>query len=344
MKRLFSKIGMKAIRLNQPEVVLAYTTDWHLSDVPPGRRAATYASEVLGKIRFAGEVAHRYGGVTICGGDVFHSKNARSSGNTFALANRLIDDLRKHPLGRVFGCHGNHDLWMDSTASIPAQPLGNLIAAGVFEDLSGGSIIFENQDASVRVQVDAFPYADDMVTLERVLNSPPREEGVTSRIILMHQYGNPGSQGSLFGHPTIGYDQMAACDYDLALWGHDHSRAEMVKVGNCTHVRYGSLSRASIAQDEVDRPVALALVTFTSQGRFTVEEINVPVRPLEIAFTQANREVERVQQSEEVERFFKEMDVAVETIESTDPRDTLRQFCPVGEPAVYDLAVELCGL
>ena len=336
---------MKIIRLDKPEVVLAYTTDWHLTDVPPGRRTATYATEILGKIRFAGEIAHRHGGVSLCGGDVFHAKNARSSGNTFALANRLIDDLRQHPLGKVFGTHGNHDLWMDATASIPAQPLGNLIAAGVFEDLSTGSVIFENNDGSIRVQVDAFPYADDMITLDRVLNAAPREPDVTSRVILMHQYGNPGGQGSLFGHPTIGYDQMAACDYDLALWGHDHSRAETVKAGNCLHVRLGSLSRASIAQDEVDRPVAIALLEFNADG-FDFVEIEVPVKPLEIAFTQANREVEHVQKSEEVVRFLQEMDAAMQTIETTDQRETMRQVwltLEAPDPKLFDLSVELCG-
>ena len=333
---------MKTIRLNEEDVVLVYSTDWHLSDVPPGRRTATYATEILGKIRFAGQVARKYNGVSICGGDVFHAKSARSSGNTFSLANRLIDDLRQHPQGRVFGTHGNHDLWMDSTLSIPQQPLGNLIAAGVYEDLSNGSVIFENHNGSIRVQVDAFPYADDMVTLQRVLNAPPREEGVTSRVILMHQYGNPGPQGSLFGHPTIGYDQMIGCDYDVALWGHDHSRAETVVVGKCKHVRLGSLSRASIAQDEVDRPVSLALIKFNTEGHL-FSEFEVPVKALEIAFTQANREVEKVHQSEEVVRFFKEMDVAVETIEATDFRQQMYQLCPVDEMAVYDLAVDCCG-
>jgi len=335
---------MRHIRLHQTDVTFVYSTDWHLTDVPPGRRTATYATEILGKIRFAGETAHKAGGVSICGGDVFHSKNARSSGNTFALATRLIDELRKHPLGRVYGTHGNHDLWQDSTASIPMQPLGNLIAAGVYDDLSTESIIFENRNGTVRVQVDSYPYADDMVTLERVLNAPPREEGVTQRVVLMHQYGNPGDEGSLFGHPTIGYNQMADCDYDLALWGHDHSRTDSVKIGRCRHVRLGSLSRASIAQDEVDRPVALALVRFTPNGDIALTEVDVPVKPLEIAFRQADREVEKVHQSAEVVRFFKEMDEAVQTIESTDPREMMRQLCPVEEIPVYELAVDCCGL
>ena len=67
------------------------------------------------------------------------------------------------------------------------------------------------------------------------------------------------------------------------------------------------------------------------------------MKALEIAFTQANREVEKVHQSEEVVRFFKEMDVAVETIEATDFRQQMYQLCPVDEMAVYDLAVDCCG-
>ena len=86
------------------------------------------------------------------------------------------------------------------------------------------------------------------------------------------------------------------------------------------------------------------LVRFTPNGEIALTEIDVPVKPLEIAFRQADREVEKVHQSAEVVRFFKEMDDAVQTIESTDPREIMRQLCPVDEPELYNLAVELCAL
>lgn len=83
--------------------------------------------------------------------------------------------------------------------------------------------------------------------------------------------------------PTIGFNRMANSDYDLALWGHHHSRVAPSQDGNCMHVRLGSLSRASLAEDEVDRPVAAAMFTFRPD-KVGFKEIPVPVRPLQIAF------------------------------------------------------------
>jgi DNA repair exonuclease SbcCD nuclease subunit len=333
---------MKTITLPFEKVNFVFTTDWHLSDVAPGRRAGSYASDILGKIAFVGELAHKMEAVSLCGGDVFHAKSARSYGNTFSLVSRLIRILDQYPRNTVYGTHGNHDLWMDRTDSLPLQPFGVLTSSGVFEDISDrGGVIFENASGSVRVQVDAYPYADDMVTLDRVLNAAPREAQVNYRVVLMHQYGNPGNQGSLHGLPTIGYNQMAESDYDMALWGHDHSRADTVTVGNTTHIRLGSLSRASLSMDEVDRPVNAAVISF-SADRVRLKEVPVPVNPLEISFAAADNEVERARKTDEVVEFFQEMDVAVDSIESTDAEHVLRDLCPKDEPKVLDMAVQYC--
>lgn len=335
---------MRVVRLDTDILRLVFTTDWHLTDQPPGKRTKGYREEIMAKIAFVRDLTVKLQAVGLFGGDLFHSKSPRAAGNTFSLLATLETTLRGFHLGRLFGRHGNHDLYMDSIASIPHQPIGSLIASGALEDLTTGSVIFENRDGSSRVQVDAYPYtSDDLYALELVLGAKPREPGVTHRIVLMHQYGDPGESPSMFGHPTIGFNRMAECDYDFALWGHDHSRTETVTVGKCTHVRLGSLSRASLAEDEVDRVVAAAVLSFRG-SQFGFKEVPVPVQPLKIAFTAANREVEKVKESEAVVEFFREMDVAMEGIESTDPRSILRELCPEGENKVYELTVDLCGL
>jgi hypothetical protein len=335
---------VQTIRLNHDVVNFTYITDAHMSATPLGRRQATYASEILAKFEFVREVTEKLNGVCLNGGDVYHAKNPASPMNTHALNTRLIECFGKFPLGRHFGNHGNHDLWGDRPDSIPKQPLGVLLAAGVYQDLSLESVVFENKDGSIRVQVDAFPYSsDDIVTLNRVLTAPPREAGVTYRIVILHQYGNPGNQGSMFGHPTIGFNQMADCDYDIALWGHDHSRCEVVTVGNTTHIRLGSLSRASIAEDEANRPVSVAVLSCTSE-RIKFVEKQIPVRPLVEAFTEGSLPVERVTRSADVLQFFASVDQAVGAIEFTDPREVLRSLCPVEDKTLLDLTFALCGL
>jgi hypothetical protein len=158
----------------------------------------------------------------------------------------------------------------------------------------------------------------------------------------MHQYGDPGDLPMMYGHPSIGFNRMADCDYDVALWGHNHSRTNTVQVGNCTHVRLGSLSRASIAEDEVDRPIAAAVFSFTSEG-IKYQEKLIPAKPLAVAFTIADRLVEKVRDSEDVTKFFARLETAVADIESNDPRQILKNLCPVEELSVYDLACDVCG-
>lgn len=335
---------METIKLDTELLRFVFTTDWHLTDTPPGKRTAGYREEIMAKIEFVRDLTQKLQAVGLFGGDAFHAKSPKSPGNTFSLLTRLETVLRGFYLGQIFGTHGNHDLLHDRVDSIPHQPIGTLIASGALRDLSTGSVIFENRDGSSRVQVDAYPYtSDDLFALERVLRAAPREEGVTHRIVLMHQYGNPGDAPSMFGHPTIGFNRMVGSDYDFALWGHDHSRTETVKVGKCTHIRLGSLSRASLAEDEVDREIAAAVLSFKG-SKVGFKEVPVPVQPLKIAFTAAARAVEKVKESEAVVEFFREMDAAVGTIESTDERVVLRQLCPEGQSDIYDEAVQLCGL
>jgi DNA repair exonuclease SbcCD nuclease subunit len=336
---------MILIRLETDDVGFVYDTDYHLSDVPPGRRAKGYREEVLGKVRHNNQLAHKIGAVRLCGGDLYHVKSARNvEANSHALQTRMEEEFLKAPLRTIFGVHGNHDIWMDRPDSIPSQPIGALIASGAFTDLSYGSVIFENRTGTIRVQVDAYPYLhDDMAALDRVLNAAPREAGVTYRIVLMHQYGNPGDEPQMFGKPIIGFNKMATCDYDLALWGHDHSRTETVTVGNCTHVRLGSLSRASLAGDEVERPVAAAIIRISEKG-VKYKEHHVPVKPLEIAFTVGDREVVKMEESSALTDFFTAMDSAVADTETGNPREILYSLCPEDERHIADKACEVCAI
>ena len=335
---------MRTIRLDVDVIRAVFTTDWHLTDQPPGRRTKSYREEILAKIRFAIDYANRIKAISLCGGDVYHAKNAKNfAANSHALQTRLEEELHRAYLGTVFGVHGNHDIWCDRVDSIPTQPLGALVASGAFTDISTESVIFENRDGSMRVQVDAYPYSsDDIATLDRVLNAPPREVGVAYRVVLMHQYGDPGDSPSLFGHPTIGWNRMAESDYDLALWGHDHSREEPVQVGNCTHIRLGSLSRASLATDEVDRPINAAVFAFLPD-QLQFKELPLPAKPLEVAFARAAIAVEKVQESNDVTEFFEEMDAQVSGIESTNPREVVVNLC-AGDKELEDCTLELCGL
>ncbi len=346
---------MRRVNLSTERINLVFSTDWHLSAMSPGRRADDYQSAILGKLEFIRQIAEKLQGVALCGGDVFHIKSNRHPANSLSLLVALLRSLRTFPTGLVYGSVGNHDLALgERMDSLPSQPLGLMIAAGVYHDLTSEPVLFYNTPAVfpatldgpaaryLGVQVESFPYDHGEETLGRILASR-RHPNAKYHVGIVHAYGQPGGAGSYFGEKVIGYDEVAGADFDFLLWGHDHSRVETQKVGNVAHIRHGSLARAALDIDQTDRPVCIAVLSFSDEGETKVKEIPVPVKPLEQAFVVADQAVRKVEKSEEMKEFFSKMDEAVDGVETSDPAEALRLLCP-DDPTLLALAKELCGL
>jgi DNA repair exonuclease SbcCD nuclease subunit len=332
---------MKTVKLQHDRVNFVYSTDWHTSTQPPGRRQDDYQTAILAKITFIRDLTIRLKGVALCGGDVFHVKNPKSQANGFGLLFPLLQLLRQFP---VYGSIGNHDLSMDRMDSLPTQPLGILVAAGVYHNLNDESVLFVNKDETVKVSVETFPYEHGAETLERLLKTGSRPEGVTHRIGIVHAYGEPGNGGSMFGEPKIGYNQIQHLDFDFLLWGHDHSRKETVEVGNITHINLGALARAAYDYDEIDRPVVATVLSFAEDG-IRLKEVEIPVTPLNIAFKTADKPVTDVVKSDELKEFFNAMDEQIgEVGDESDPGKILNLLCPSDEPELLTLTKELCEI
>lgn len=332
---------MKIIKLNHKRINFTWTTDWHVSTKSPGRRQDDYQAAILAKIEFVCDLTERLHGVSLCGGDVFHIKNPKSPANSLSLIFALIHALRRFPTGKVYGSIGNHDLLWDRLDTLSGQPLGILVAAGSYHNLNDEPVLFVNEDETVKVLVETFPYEHSGEgALQRLLASGNRPKGITHRVGIVHAYGEPGDGGGMFGE-AIGYNQIKHLDFDYMLWGHDHSRHETVKVGNVSNVNLGSLARAAYDYDEIDRPVVATILSFATDGvRYKEEEI--PVKPLNIAFKAMDKPVEDVSKSEEIKEFFAAMDEQVNDIEATDPSEVLKLLCPVDEQLLLNLVKELC--
>ena len=333
---------METVRLNADKVNLVWSTDWHLSATPPGRRADDYQSAILGKLEFIRELTDRVSGVGIGGGDVFHIKNSRHPANSLGLLINALCLLRKFPTGRVYGAVGNHDLALgERMDSLSGQPLGLFIAAGAYFNLSEEPVMFVNSTGSISVTVESYPFDHAEETLRRMLVSR-RHPDATHRVAIAHTYGAPGSGSEFWGEKSIGYKQLEGTDFDYILWGHDHSRIEPVQVGKPWHLHYGSLARAALDTDQTDRPVVAAVLSF-SDAAVLHKEIMVPTKPLAETFVVADKAVRAVEKSEEMKDFLAKMDEAVEGVEASDPAEALRLLCP-DNPELLSLARELCGL
>jgi DNA repair exonuclease SbcCD nuclease subunit len=333
------------IKLDDPKdrVNLVWTTDWHFSDIPPGRRRDDYRLALLDKLAFVRGLAEKLHGAALCGGDVFHHKKPHHFGNSLRLIIELIGSLRRFPQEKVFGAVGNHDISFDRMDSLPRQPLGLLIEVGAYHDLNREPVVFVNQGESARVSVETFPYAEGEETLQNILNAGPRMPGVTHRIGIVHAYGHPGNAADMFGTRTIGYNELGGNDFDILLWGHDHSRHGVDEAGKTTHVNLGSMARAAFQYDELDRPVVAAVLSFQPDGSWQYGEKPIPVKPLEQVFAAADKGVEQVSKSEEIMSFFAGMDEAVSGIEVSDPRAVIHELCG-GDKKLEELVLEVCDL
>jgi DNA repair exonuclease SbcCD nuclease subunit len=338
-------VGTLKIKLDDPKnrVNLVFTTDWHFSDIPPGRRGDDYRLALLDKLAFVRDLTEKLHGAALCGGDIFHHKKPSHLGNSLRLIIDLIRALQRFPQGRVFGSVGNHDISFDRMDSLSRQPLGLLIEVGAYHNLNREPVIFTNQDESVKVSVGTFPYADGSETIQNILNSGPRMPGITHRVGIVHAFGHPGNAADMFGTRTIGYNELEDSDFDILLWGHDHSRHGVDEVGKTTHINLGSMARAAFQYDELDRPVVAAILSFQPDGTWQYGEKPIPVKPLEQVFTAADKGVETVAKSGEITDFFTEMDEAVSGIEVSDPRAVIHELCG-DDHRLCDLILELCEL
>lgn len=336
---------MKKVKLSDPKnrVNLVFSTDWHLTEVSPSRRKDDYRAAILAKIEYIRGLVEKLNGAGLCGGDVFHYKPPRHAGNSFRLLIDLINVLRRFPQGCVYGSVGNHDLSYDRMESLSQQPLGLLIELGVYHNLNQDKVLFTNNDETVKVSVETFPYLADGKALGAILGAGPRLPGVSHRIGIVHAYGHPGGAGSLFGEPTLGYEQLRDVDFDFLLWGHDHSRKETEQVGKITHVNLGSLARAALSYDETDRPVVATILSFQPDGQVAYKEQAIPVKPLEIAFQIADKGMERVAKSDDIQTFFEGIDEQVAGLDTADSKEIIHQLC--GEDSKLERMIfELCDL
>lgn len=330
----------KKIILPSNDVVFTWITDIHLSAIAPGRRSDSYRSQIFDKLKFVSDLTHKVGGICLCGGDIFHIKGSHSKANSLNMINEAIRTFGSFPTGKIYSAVGNHDIQFDRMDTIPSQPIGVLIESEVCHCLNNHPVLFTNQTDTVTVSVESFDYASGVDTLAALLNSGERLEGVDYRIGIVHASGVSGESKEFFGDYLIGYKQLKHLDFDVLLWGHDHSRTETETCGNVTHINLGSLARAALSVDETERKV-VASVLILGEDKARIREVEVPILPIEQVFRTEDKKVETAKDNSEVKKFFNEMNESVDDITSGDPIEVIEALC-VGDPKLAELVKELC--
>jgi DNA repair exonuclease SbcCD nuclease subunit len=330
---------MKQTRLNDT-LNLVWITDIHLADRPPGRRSEAYRQHIFDKLAQVSEICREHNALCLVGGDVFHIKAPKSPSNSLDLIREAIEVFGKFPGGKVYGCIGNHDIQFDRMDTLPQSPLGILIESGVYVPLNGDPLILEMP--SFNVQMDTWDFAEQEETYRALKLSGPRPDGVDYRIGIVHASGCSGDSKEFFSTSIIGYNQLRKLDYDIMLWGHDHTRTETETCGNITHVNLGSIARAALSEDETDRPVSAVLLRLTPEGA-RIKEIPLRVVPLDQAFRIEDKRVLDVRDTSEMKAFFSELSESVDEIESSDPITVVEALCK-DDPKLCAHVKEKCGL
>ena len=334
---------MKPITVKLPwdKVTFTWITDLHLSAIPPGKRSADYEDQMFSKLDFVRNLTIAREAICLCGGDIFHVKGPKSSANSLRMINRLIALIKTYPLGKWFSCIGNHDIQYDRMDTVPNQPIGVLIESDSCHPLNFQPVIFTNKDESVKVLVESFDYAEGAETCAAIKAAGKRPEGIDYRIAIIHASGRPGDSRDSFGSWMIGYNQLKNEDFDLMLWGHDHSRLETMRVGNVTHIHLGALSRAALTETEITRKISVPVLTFSAE-KAGIKEVEVPVLPAEQIFRKDDKVIEKIDvDNTEVKKFFSAMNESVDGITSENPIEVIEALCEK-DSKLSSLIKDLC--
>jgi len=259
---------------------IIWCTDIHLADRPPRGRIDDYTASIFEKLR---QVAHAAAKLkakaVLMGGDIFHIKAPIR--NSHLLVGRTIEAFRAFPCP-VYSILGNHDVLFAERDSYQKQPIGVLESAGAIRliDSERGNFVVLEEDG-VRVRVEGVPYDVDFAP--RRLAAVKRD-GEDWLLTILHILASkkPGSLGT---ERIFGYDELAqAAPADVFLLGHYHINQGVTRLEVANQSRWfvniGSISRGSLAYEDVSRTPSFCLLDFPPRKdappKFTVVRLKVP--------------------------------------------------------------------
>lgn len=309
---------------------LIWRTDVHLSDRPPQSRRDDWESTIIGKLEQVREIARNMKAVAVLdGGDFFHVKSPVRTPHK--LIRRIAELHNTYPCP-VYATVGNHDCVYGDIEFLHQQPLGVLFATGVFKQLynehevyfgpgvwngSGEGIYPYNAKEKEWLENDPFQYVTDRanrVPVVRVVGLPYHgtsydmqrfrwiKKGQEDYLVVVAHLLASNKGGTMYEREDIvSYRDLASHSADVFCFGHWHKNQGIHEIAPGKFVvNIGSLSRGSMAEDDVGRIPACAVLSFGDEIEIT--ERPLMVRPPKDVFDLAGR-ARRVEQSKAAEHF-----------------------------------------
>lgn len=241
--------------------------DIHLSDASPASRREGYLAETMELLWQTVKLAKEHSAHVVWAGDVFHIKTPGR--NSHRMVNETIDVVKAYPNGLSI-VPGNHDLMQDRLDSIPSQPLGTLFKAGA-QNLQGwgneetfNSCVYGvpwqqrfNETTVGNAFADYRKFASAEISHLVVTHAPLYPPGKE----LPYEFYDTGSWAEAMGN------------HGSVFYGHVHNPHGTYEVDGVTFCNNGALSRGSLDESNLTRPV-LATIWSSVSGLFR----SIPLR------------------------------------------------------------------
>lgn len=257
---------------------LVWRTDVHQADRGPRSRTDDWPSVVEDKLIQVGRIAAEVeASAVLDGGDFFH--NPIPSRSSHALVRRTAALHAAHYPCQVLSNVGNHDVRFGDMRYLPESPLGVLFSTKVFTPCHEGEGVALGEGGIVRVA--GVPYKHGGFDRDRLRSL--RRGGASHLVVLLHLAAAPRGGQFPDGEEIVSYQEIAdLCpEASVFLIGHWHKDQGVARVGNAWVVNCGSVTRGSIAEDDLLRTPKVAVI------HVEADSVRVDLRPLQVGAPEA---------------------------------------------------------
>lgn len=289
---------------------------------------------MLGKLVEVGEIAKRLNACAVLdGGDFFDIKSPTR--NSHSLVRRVIEIHRAYPCP-TFANVGNHDCVYGDYSYLHQQPLGVLFGSGAFakcfDEYEGR---FEAFEPKTLVRVVGVPYHGTAYDLERFRRIQKGDEDYL--VCIAHCLASP-TGGMLFeSEDVIKYADLDAFAPDVFCFGHWHKDQGISRTeGGKLIVNVGSMTRGSLAQDDLERVPSVVHLRFSPEG-CSAEKIALKHTPSGEVFDLAAKDMRDLRENM-IEEFVDRFQFILKGGSERSIRDSIRDATNV-PPSVKEQAL-----
>lgn len=310
-------------------------SDFHLADRPPSSCTETYNDDLLALLMQSVQVAReRAVAAVVWAGDIFHIKTPGRTSHR--LVNQLISLCALYQVP-VYAVPGNHDMTNDQIGSLTRQPLGTLLASGAAHMLDG----WADPSDTFGVPLYGVPWQqtwDDEHVLA-VLRDYTQERSSPALVVAHAPLYPPGRELPYENYPTEQWALAMDGGKGSCFYGHVHEPHGTYRVGGVTFCNNGALSRGSLHEYNLTRPVGCTLWD-SETGEF--EFVPLAARPASEVFRLTEKQ-EAVDAAVDTAEFLSRIEattLGVVSVEKAMEHIRSRQLGPELEALIAELLEE----